>query len=378
MNTIPEPQTTRRLSLSALATKRMGQTVEVGIVPVLILLALYLPFAYFVIPEANVLHLSLFGINLIGQIMCFALLALALDLVWGYAGILSLGHGIFFGMGGYLMAIYLLNGAYAETHVLPDFMQYMGASDFPAVWKIFSRLDVTVLVTIAATALAAGIFGFVTFRSRINGVYLSIITQALTYALMLLLFINDVGLGGNNGMTGFTTLAGHRLADVSTQIGLAVCSSLLLVVAYVGVRFLARSSFGRALIAVRDDEARMRFLGYRTHSLKLFAWCLSAVLAALAGMLYVPQVGIVNPSIVSPQLSVEIAVWVAIGGRGTLIGAIVGAILINGLKFWLTAQLPAVWPFILAGVTLLIVVYTSNGLWGTLKGAGSADRGGRR
>jgi urea transport system permease protein len=177
-------------------------------------------------------------------------------------------------------------------------------------------------------------------------------------------------------MTGFTSIAGRKIADTSTQIGLAVCSCLLLVVAYVGVRFLARSSFGRALIAVRDDEARMRFLGYRTHTLKLFAWCLSAVLAAFAGMLYVPQVGIVNPTIVSPQLSVEIAVWVAIGGRGTLIGAIVGAIVINGLKFWLTAQLPALWPFILAGVTLVIVVYFGNGLWGTLKAAGGESRGG--
>jgi urea transport system permease protein len=358
------------------ATKWMTKTVEIGIVPILVLVALYLPFAYFVIPDANVLHLSLFGINLIGQIMCFALLALALDLVWGYSGILSLGHGIFFGIGGYLMGMHLLHAAYADTHVLPDFMQYMGASTFPAIWELFARLDVTVLVTIGFAALVAGVFGFVTFRSRINGVYLSIITQALTYALMLLLFINDIGLGGNNGMTGFTRIVGFPLADVSTQIGLAVCSCLLLVLAYVGVRFLARSGFGRALIAVRDDEARMRFLGYRTHTLKMFAWCLSAALAALAGMLYVPQVGIVNPTIVSPQLSVEIAVWVAIGGRGTLIGAIVGAILVNGLKFWLSSQLPSVWPFILAGVTVAITVYFGNGLWGTLKAAGHAGQGG--
>ncbi len=360
----------RNWTLSAFASKWM----ELGIVPLLVLVALYLPLSYFAIPDTNVLHLSLFGINLIGQIMCFALLALALDLVWGYAGILSLGHGVFFGIGGYLMAIYLLNGAYTETHVLPDFIQYMGTGGFPAVWKIFSRLDVTVLITIVFAAAVAGAFGFVTFRSRINGVYLSIITQALTYALMLLLFINDVGLGGNNGMTGFTSIAGHRIADVSTQIGLAVCSCLLLVLAYVGVRYLAHSSFGRALIAVRDDEARMRFLGYRTHTLKLIAWCLSAVIAALAGMMYVPQVGIVNPTIVSPQLSVEIAVWVAIGGRGTLIGAIAGAILVNGLKFWLSAQWPAVWPFILAGVTLVIVVAFGNGVWGTLKAAGEESK----
>jgi urea transport system permease protein len=375
MNTFPDPHTARRFTLSGLAARWMEPATEAFVAPVLILVAVYLPFAYFVVPESSALHLSLFGINLIGQIMCFALLALALDLVWGYAGILSLGHGIFFGIGGYLMAIYLLNGAYAQTHVLPDFMQYMGAHDFPALWTVLARLDVTVLATVVISAIVAGVFGFVTFRSRINGVYLSIITQALTYALMLLLFINDIGLGGNNGMTGFTQLAGHPIAGTGTQIGLAVASCVMLVLAYLGVRYLTRSAFGRALIAVRDDEARMRFLGYRTHTLKLIAWCLSAVLAALAGMLYVPQVGIVNPTIVSPQLSVEIAVWVAIGGRGTLVGAILGAILVNGIKFWLTAELPAVWPFILAGVTLLIVVCFSNGVWGTFKAAAGHGKG---
>jgi urea transport system permease protein len=254
----------------------------------------------------------------------------------------------------------------------------MGAHDFPKLWTVLSRLNVAIVATIVLSAVIAGVFGFVTFRSRINGVYLSIITQALTYALMLLLFINDVGLGGNNGMTGFTQLAGYPLAGTGMQIGLAVASCVLLVLAYLGVRYLTRSALGRALIAVRDDEARMRFLGYRTHTLKLIAWCLSAVLAALAGMLYVPQIGIVNPTIVSPQLSVEIAVWVAIGGRGTLVGAILGAILVNGLKFWLTAALPAVWPFILAGVTLLIVVCFSNGVWGTLKAATGSGRGERQ
>jgi urea transport system permease protein len=379
MNTFPDPHAaSRRFTLSGLAARWMGPATEAFVAPLLILVALYLPFAYFVVPESSVLHLSLFGINLIGQIMCFALLALALDLVWGYAGILSLGHGIFFGIGGYLMAIYLLNGAYEQTHVLPDFMQYMGAHNFPKLWTVLARLYVAVLATIVVSAVVAGVFGFVTFRSRINGVYLSIITQALTYALMLLLFINDVGLGGNNGMTGFTQLAGHPVAATGTQIGLAVASCVLLVVAYLAVRYLTRSAFGRALIAVRDDEARMRFLGYRTHTLKLVAWCLSAVLAALAGMLYVPQVGIVNPTIVSPQLSVEIAVWVAIGGRGTLVGAILGAILVNGIKFWLTAELPAVWPFILAGVTLLIVVCFSHGVWGTFRAAVEPHKDARR
>jgi urea transport system permease protein len=362
----------------ACALSRAIRVVDGAIVPLMIALACYLPLAHYAIAPSSALHLSLFGINLIGQIMCFALLALALDLVWGYAGILSLGHGIFFGIGGYLMAIYLLNGAYDETHVLPDFLQFMGASDFPHAWRIFQRLDVTVVATTVVAAAVAAVFGFVTFRSRINGVYLSIITQALTYALMLLLFINDVGLGGNNGMTGFTRLAGFNISDVSTQIGLAVASCLLLALAYLIVRLIVRSSFGRSLVAVRDDEARMRFLGYRTPVIKLVAWCLSAVLAALAGMLYVPQVGIVNPTIVSPQLSVEIAVWVAIGGRGTLVGAIIGAIVVNGLKFWLTAQWPAIWPFILAGVTLVIVVRFGNGLWGALKTAGDSANGAGR
>ena len=311
-------------------------------------------------------HLSLFAVNLIGQIVCFALLALALDFVWGLVGILSLGHGVFFGIGGYVMGFCLLNAAYAETQVLPDFMLFMGWQDFPAALRLFESLPVALALGLAMAIAVAGVFGFATFRSRINGVYFSIITQALTYALMLLLFNNDLGLGGNNGLTGFTTIAGHRLAEVSTQVGLASVSCLALAGVYLLLRGIADSSLGHALVGVRDDEARLRFLGFRTDRIKLFAWCLSAAVAALAGMLYVPQVGIINPTIVSPMLSVEIAVWVAIGGRGTLVGAVLGAVLVNGLKFWLSAQAPSVWPFILAGITLVITVCLSNGLWSTV------------
>ena len=345
-----------------------GARIDAAFVASILLLALYMPLSHFGLGAASAWSMSLFSINEVGQIMSFALLALALDLVWGYAGMLSLGHGIFFGLGGYMMGMYLLNQSYAGTHVLPDFMQYMGWSAFPSWWQLFSSLGATLLLCLLVAVAVASAFGFVTFRSRINGVYFSIITQALTYALMLLLFINDVGLGGNNGLTGFTRIAGLTLQQPSTQIGLAVVSCLVLAGAYGVSRFVVSSSLGQALVAIRDDEPRMRFLGYRTHVLKLLVWGLSAALAALAGMLYVPQVGIVNPTIVSPTLSIEIAVWVAIGGRGTLIGAVVGAVLVNVLKFWLSAAAPSVWPFMLAGVTLLITISMVRGLWGETRG----------
>lgn len=337
---------------------------RLGVPLVLAVLALLLPTANAVFPSGHPLHLSLFVVNLIGQIMCFALLALALDFVWGLLGVLSLGHGIFFGIGGYVIGFYLLNAAYAQTQVLPDFMQFMGWSEFPAALQPFAQWPVAVLIGVGMAVLVGGVVGLAAFRSRINGVYFSIITQALTYALMLLLFNNDLGLGGNNGLTGFTVLAGFDLARESTQVGLASLSALVLAALFLLLRWLASSSFGQAMVAVRDDEARLRFLGYRTDRIKLAAWCLSCAVAALAGMLYVPQVGIINPGIVSPMLSVEIAVWVAIGGRGTLTGAVLGAVVISCLKFWLSAEIPSVWPFVLAGITLLITVGLQNGLWG--------------
>lgn len=340
-----------------------GRLRPYGFAGLWVLLALLLPVANGALSADSALHLSLFAVNLIGQIACFAMLALALDFVWGRLGILSLGHGVFFGIGGYVMGFHLINAAYAETKVLPDFMLFMGWKEFPAALRAFADLPVAVALGLALAVGVAAVFGYATFRSRINGVYFSIITQALTYALMLLLFSNDLGLGGNNGLTGFTSLAGLPLAETSTQVWLAVASCLALALAYQALRAVSDSSLGHAMVGVRDDEARLRFLGYRTDRIKLAAWCVSAAVAALAGMLYVPQVGIINPTIVSPLLSVEIAVWVAIGGRGTLIGAVLGAVLVNGLKFWLSARMPTVWPFILAGTTLAITVGLSNGLW---------------
>jgi urea transport system permease protein len=335
-----------------------------GLIIVLAAMAVALPLANRLSEAGSVPHLSLFAVNLIGQIACFAMLALALDFVWGLMGALSLGHGVFFGIGGYVMGFHLLNVAYDQTHVLPDFMLFMGWKSFPAGFAAFASLPVAVAIGFGLSVLVAGVFGYAAFRSRINGVYFSIITQALTYALMLVLFNNDLGLGGNNGLTGFITLAGASLASDGTQAVLAALSCLVLAGSYGLLRYIANSSLGRALVATRDDEARLRFLGYRTERLKLVAWCLSAAVAAAAGMLYVPQVGIINPGIVSPMLSVEIAVWVAIGGRGTLIGAVLGAILVNALKFWLSAEAPSVWPFVLAGVTLFITVVMNNGLAG--------------
>jgi urea transport system permease protein len=308
------------------------------------------------------LGLSIYGINLVGQVMCFALLAMALDLMWGGAGVLSLGHGLFFAFGGYLAAMHLLKTAYAQTHVLPDFLQFMGQSTFPAFWWPFGSASLSVLAIILLPGILAFIFGYVSFRSRVNGVYFSIITQALTYTAMLLMFRNETGFGGNNGMTGFNTIAGLPIGGAKAAVLLTMLSTAAVLVVLVGGRAMLATRFGRMLTAIRDDEARLRFLGYDTLWLKLAAWCLSAVIASVAGALYVPQVGIINPTLLDPSLSIEIAVWVAVGGRGGLCGAVIGAVLVNMLKFWMSAAAPTVWPFVLALLVLLVVLVLPNGL----------------
>jgi urea transport system permease protein len=308
------------------------------------------------------LGLSIYGVNLVGQVMCFALLAMALDLMWGSAGVLSLGHGLFFAFGGYLSAMHLLKTAYAQTHVLPDFLQFMGQSAFPAFWWPFGSASLSVLAIILLPGLLAFIFGYVSFRSRVNGVYFSIITQALTYTAMLLMFRNETGFGGNNGMTGFNTIAGLPIGGMKAAVLLTMLSTAAVLVVLVGGRAMLATRFGRMLTAIRDDEARLRFLGYDTLWLKLAAWCLSAIIAAVAGALYVPQVGIINPTLLDPSLSIEVAVWVAVGGRGGLCGAVLGAVLVNTLKFWMSAAAPTVWPFVLALLVLLVVLVLPNGL----------------
>ena len=306
--------------------------------------------------------LSAYLANAIGQLATFAVLALSLDLIWGYLGILSLGHGLFFGIGGYVAAMYLLKHSFEVTSKVPDFMQFMGWTSFPFYWAGFGFFSYAVLVAAAVTLLIAGVFGYVSFRSRVGGVYFAIITQALVYVAMLLMFRNDTGFGGNNGMTGFTVIFGWPIGLKAVTIAIAAGSVVVLGLTLLGCRLLLQSRFGVLMIAARDDEVRLRTLGYDTLLLKLAIWCLSALIAALAGMLYVPQVGIINPRLLAPDLSLEIAVWVAIGGRGHLIGAIIGAVLVNALKFWLSAAAPELWPFILSALIVLVAFVFPNGL----------------
>ncbi|QIB33540.1 urea ABC transporter permease subunit UrtC [Ancylobacter pratisalsi] len=307
-------------------------------------------------------ELSRYLTNAIGQLAAFAVLALSLDLIWGYLGILSLGHGLFFAIGGYAMGMYLLKHSFAVTGTVPDFLQFMGWKEFPFYWAGFDFFPYAVAVAVLVTLLIAGVFGYVSFRSRVSGVYFAIITQALVYVAMLLMFRNDTGFGGNNGMTGFAVIFGWPMGTSATITALAVVSLLVLAGVLVGCRWLVGSRFGALMLATRDDETRLRTLGYETLRLKLAVWCLSAVIAMIAGMLYVPQVGIINPRLLAPELSLEIAVWVAIGGRGHLVGAVIGALLVNAVKFWLSSAAPDVWPFILSGLIVLVVLVFPNGL----------------
>jgi urea transport system permease protein len=331
--------------------------------PFLIVLAVVLAAALLlVIAIAVPFGLSAYLANAIGQLAAFAVLALSLDLIWGYLGILSLGHGLFFGIGGYVVAMYLLKHSFEVTGKVPDFMQFMAWTAFPFYWSGFGYFIYAALVAIAMTLLISGVFGYVSFRSRVGGVYFAIITQALVYVAMLLMFRNDTGFGGNNGMTGFAVIFGRPIGSRGVVIAIAAVAVAVLGLTMIGCRLLLQSRFGVLMIAARDDEVRLRTLGYDTLLLKLAVWCLSALIAALAGMLYVPQVGIINPRLLAPDLSLEIAVWVAIGGRGHLIGAVIGAVVVNAIKFWLSAAAPELWPFILSGLIVLVVFVFPNGL----------------
>jgi urea transport system permease protein len=310
--------------------------------------------------------------------MCYALAALALDLVWGYAGILSLGHGLFFALGGYAFGMYLmreigLDGVYQSP--LPDFMVFLDWKEFPWFWHGTDHFWYAALLVVLVPGVIAFVFGFFAFRSRIKGVYFSIITQALTFAAMLLFFRNDTGFGGNNGFTDFKRILGYPLAQPETRITLYLITGVVLLLALIGCRYLVRSKLGRVLIAVRDAESRLMFCGYNPLGYKLFVWTLSAVLCGIAGALYVPQVGIINPSEMSPANSIEIAVWVAVGGRGTLVGALLGAGLVNGAKSWLTASVPEIWPYFLGALFILVTLFLPQGvagLWRNRKAAANA------
>lgn len=320
------------------------------------------------LPQDHALHVSDFLVSVTGKWICFAILALSLDLAWGYAGILSLGHGAFFALGGYAMGMHLMRligprGVYGHP-VLPDFMVFLGYQELPWYWLGFDNFAFAMLMVLLVPGLLAFVLGLLCFRSRITGVYLSIITQAMTYALMLAFFRNDMGFGGNNGFTDFKELLGMPLNTPVARGALFYASLLALVGCYLLCRWLTATKYGRVLTAIRDAESRVRFLGYSVTSHKLFAFVLSAMMAGLAGALYVPQVGIINPGEFSPGNSIEAVVWVAVGGRGTLVGAILGAFSVNGLKTWLTSAAPDLWLFVLGGLFVAVTLFLPKGLIG--------------
>jgi urea transport system permease protein len=314
------------------------------------------------------LHLPDFTVNVVGKWLCYAILALAIDLIWGFTGILSLGQGAFFALGGYAMGMYLMReigdrGVYRNP-VLPDFMVFLNWKDLPWYWHGFSHFPFAAAMAFLVPAALAFVFGWFAFRSRITGVYLSIITQAMTYALLLAFFRNDMGFGGNNGLTDFKDILGFSLAKSSTRAGLYYASVLALALSYALCRGIVGSRAGRVLIAIRDAENRTRFLGYNTVRYKLFAFTVSAMLAGLAGALYVPQVGIINPSEFSPANSIEAVIWVAVGGRGTLWGAVLGAFLVNAAKTWLTTSFPELWLFALGSMFIAVTIFLPRGVVG--------------
>jgi urea transport system permease protein len=336
-----------------------------------------LPALHLFTPVGSRLHVSDFAITVGGKIMCYAVVAVALDLVWGYAGILSLGHGLFFALGGYAFGMYLMRsigreGVYQSN--LPDFMVFLDWKKLPWFWEGTDHVLWALALVLLVPALLAFVFGLFAFSSRVRGVYFSIITQALTYAAMLLFFRNETGFGGNNGFTDFKRIVGLPITAPSTRAALFILSGTLLAATLVLGRYLVSSRFGRVLAAIRDAEQRARFIGYDPLWYKLFVWTLSAALCAAAGALYVPQVGIINPSEMSPASSIEIAIWVAVGGRGTLVGPVLGATIVNLAKSWFTVALPEVWPFLLGLLFILVTLLLPEGVVGL---AGRLRRSGR-
>jgi len=334
----------------------------------LLAVSILVPAANLLLPESSIFHVPNYMVSLMGKYLCFALLALSVDLIWGFCGILSLGHGAFFSLGGYAMGMYLMRqigdrGVYGNPE-LPDFMVFLNWQELPWYWYGFDNFAFAALMIVAVPGALAFVFGWLAFRSRVTGVYLSIISQAMTFALLLAFFRNDMGFGGNNGLTDFKEILGFDLKSNSVRATLFACSALSVAFGYVLCRFIVTSKYGRVLVAVRDAESRTRFLGYRVEHYKLFAFTVSAVLAGIAGSLYVPQVGIINPSEFSPANSIEIVIWVAVGGRGYLHGAIVGAIAVNYAKSYFTGALPEVWLFMLGGLFIATTLFLPKGIVG--------------
>ncbi len=347
-----------------LTLTRKAPRISMVLGSLIVVLMLTLPFLT-LLPASHPLSLSTYTLTLVGKILCYATVAVALDLVWGYAGLLSLGHGIFFALGGYAMGMYLMRQAAGDG--LPAFMSFLSWDQLPWFWWGTQHFAWALALIVLVPGLLALVFGFFAFRSKIKGVYFSIMTQALTYAGMLLFFRNETGFGGNNGFTGFTTILGMPITATSTRIGLFIATVLLLL-ASLGIGFaLARSKFGRVLTAVRDAENRLVFCGYDPKGFKLLVWTLSAVLCGLAGAVYVPQVGIINPGEMSPTNSIEAAIWVALGGRGTLIGPILGAGLVNGAKSYFTMAVPEYWQLFLGLIFIVVTLFLPRGVIGLLR-----------
>ena len=328
------------------------------------------PVLNLMVPQGSVFHLSDYAIALLGKIMCYAICALAMDLIWGYTGILSLGHGLFFALGGYAMGMYLMrqigrDGNYKSD--LPDFMVFLDWKSLPWHWTLSDSFVATLVLIVLVPGLIAWVFGYFAFRSRIKGVYFSIITQAMTFAAMLLFFRNETGFGGNNGFTDFKRILGLPVATPDMRMTLFVITGLTLLGFFLLAKWLVRSKYGCVLQAIRDAESRVMFSGYSPLPYKLSIWTLSAVMCGVAGALYVPQVGIINPSEMSPAQSIEIAIWAAVGGRATLIGPIVGAFLVNGMKSWLTVTAPEFWLYFLGALFIAVTLYLPQGVVGLVR-----------
>ena len=335
---------------------------------VLVAAAVLVPVLSLAVPPASPFHLSAYAVTLVGKYLCYALLALALDLVWGYCGILSLGHGAFFALGGYAMGMYLMRqigarGTYANPN-LPDFMVFLNWHDLPVTWWGFSSFTYAMAMVLLVPGLLALVFGYFAFRSRVTGVYLSIITQALTYALLLAFFRNEMGFGGNNGLTDFKDILGFDVRSDGTRAALFSASCAALALGYVVAAAVTASKFGQVLVAIRDAESRTRFLGYRVETYKAAVFTLSAMMAGVAGALYVPQVGIINPGEFAPANSIEAVIWVAVGGRGTLVGAALGAVLVNWGKTFFTGVFPEYWLFLLGGLFVGVTLFLPQGILG--------------
>ncbi|HCG78840.1 MAG TPA: urea ABC transporter permease subunit UrtC, partial [Oceanospirillales bacterium] len=349
-----------RLIMNDVAGRRMMM--------IILAIAIIVPFCNLFFPEGSALHVSTYTMTLLGKYLCYALLAVSVDLIWGYCGILSLGHGAFFALGGYAMGMYLMRqigdrGVYANPD-LPDFMVFLNWTELPWYWFGFDQFWFAMVMVLAVPGILAFVFGALAFRSRVTGVYLSIITQALTYALMLAFFRNDMGFGGNNGLTDFKDILGFDLQADSTRAALFFASGIALILGYLISRFIVTSKLGRVLVAIRDSESRARFLGYRVEWYKLFVFVVSAMLAGVAGALYVPQVGIINPGEFAPINSIEMIIWVAVGGRGTLFGAVIGAVLVNYAKTYFTGAFAELWLFMLGGLFVLTTLYLPKGVVG--------------